>query len=45
MLELADKIRFLLDTYNLYGDEGTFTFPDGDTWHKDRSEEAVPCRR
>ena len=32
--EALDEIRFLLDTYNLYGDDGTFTFPNGDTWEK-----------
>lgn len=26
---MAHKIHFLLDTYNLWSEEGTFTFPDG----------------
>lgn len=31
--DLEDKIRFLLDTYDLWSEEGTYTFPDGDTFY------------
>jgi hypothetical protein len=31
---LNARIRWLLGNYNLWSPEGTFTFPDGDTWHK-----------
>lgn len=29
------EVRFLLDAYKLWSEEGTFTFPDGITWHRD----------
>lgn len=28
------KIYFLLDTFHLYGSDGAFIFPDGDTYYK-----------
>jgi hypothetical protein len=33
-LDYAAKIRFLLDTYTLWGEDGHFTFADGDTWER-----------
>lgn len=29
-----DRLTFLLDKYHLWSEEGTFTFPDGETWQK-----------
>jgi len=30
-------VSFLLNTYNLWSEDGTFTFPDGTTWYKELS--------
>lgn len=38
----GDYARFLLDHYRLWGKDGAFTFPDGETWHRD---EAAVMRR
>lgn len=32
--EYDQKIRFLLGFAKLYGEDGCFTFPDGDTWER-----------
>lgn len=32
--DLTSKIRFLLDHYDLWSDDGVFCFPDGDIWHR-----------
>jgi len=32
--DLTEKVYFLLSTYNLWAEDGTYTFPDGDTWEK-----------
>lgn len=32
--ELEAKVVFLLDTFNLWSEDGHFTFPDGDTWER-----------
>lgn len=29
-----DKVRYLLNTYDLWRADGKFTFPDGETWSK-----------
>jgi len=34
-LDLSAKIYHLLDIHNLYGPDGCYTFPDGDTWRRD----------
>jgi hypothetical protein len=31
-LDLQAKIRFLLETHKLWSEDGTYSFPDGDTW-------------
>ncbi len=36
------KIYFLLDTFHLYGSDGAFTFPDGDTYYKDKGHKSEP---
>lgn len=30
-----DKVKFILDTFHLWSEDGTFTFPDGETYHRD----------
>lgn len=37
-----DRVHYLLTMFNLWSSEGTFTFPDGLTWYKDRSNEVPP---
>ena len=32
--DYATKIYFLLAKYNLWSEDGDFTFPDGDIWRK-----------
>jgi hypothetical protein len=32
--EYAFKLKYLLDTFDLYDENGIFTFPDGDVWEK-----------
>lgn len=36
--DLIAKVVFLLTYYNLWSDEGTYTFPDGETWGKMEAE-------
>lgn len=36
--EIHMRTEYLLDTYNLWSEDGTFTFPDGETWHKESKE-------
>ena len=33
-LEMLDEIYYLIENNNLWGPEGTFTFPNGNTYHK-----------
>ncbi|KKM16812.1 hypothetical protein LCGC14_1682050 [marine sediment metagenome] len=33
--DLAHKLDHVLTTHRLWTEEGTYTFPNGDTWHKD----------
>lgn len=30
------KIRYLLTSYKLWGPDGAFTFPDGETWYEEQ---------
>lgn len=32
--DLTSKIYWLIENYPGWGDDGTFTFPDGDTWFR-----------
>lgn len=32
--ELVTRVRFLLDHFGLWSEDEVFTFPDGDTWHR-----------
>ena len=32
--ELQLKIMYLLDTYKLWSEDGTFTWPNGEMWHR-----------
>ncbi len=34
-IDLAHKLDHVLTTHRLWTEEGTYTFPDGDTWHRD----------
>ncbi len=34
-IDLAYKLNHVLTTHRLWSEEGTYTFPNGDTWHRD----------
>jgi hypothetical protein len=43
--DLAARVHFLLDTFGLYGPDGCFTFPDGETWTRPQPPPARTLNR
>lgn len=33
-VDVVDKLEHVLTTHRLWSEEGTYTFPNGDTWHR-----------